>query len=81
MKRRSVRRPATRRGRQTRQKLLDSAEAVIGEKGYDHASIIEITQRAGVAQGTFYIYFPDKEAIFDGLVRDLTRGQRVGRRP
>lgn len=65
------RRPLTPRGQQTRQLLLEAAEAVFGEKGYDRASIAEITQRAGVAQGTFYVYFPDKKDIFVELVHSL----------
>jgi AcrR family transcriptional regulator len=59
------------RGRRTRQKLLEAAEAVFGERGYEHASVAEITQRAGVAQGTFYVYFPDKLTVFVKLVDDL----------
>ena len=69
-------RPLTARGRRTRQKVLDSAEAVFGEKGYDRASIVEITQRAGVAQGTFYVYFPDKKSVFTELVRELSHRLR-----
>jgi AcrR family transcriptional regulator len=56
---------------------LDAAEAVFGEKGYDRASVAEITQRAGVAQGTFYIYFPDKQATFVELVKDLSHRLRL----
>lgn len=70
----STRRPAaalTPRGQQTRQQLLDAAEAVFGEHGYDRAAISEITRRAGVAQGTFYVYFDDKKEIFLELVRAL----------
>ncbi len=74
--RRSITQPITPHGQQTRQRLLDAAEAVFGEKGYDRASIAEITQRAGVAQGTFYIYFPDKKATFVELVKDLSHRLR-----
>src|SRR6185436_8396474 len=63
-------------GRRTRQKLLEAAEAVFGERGYEHASVSEITQRAGVAQGTFYVYFPDKLTVFIHLVDDLGRRLR-----
>ncbi len=63
--------PTTPRGRRTRQKLLDAAEAVFGEFGFHNAGIVEITQRADVALGTFYLYFPDKKAIFQDLVRTL----------
>ncbi len=55
--------------------LLDAAERVFGEVGYPDASIVKITEAAGVAQGTFYLYFDSKKAIFDELVRDLN--QRV----
>jgi AcrR family transcriptional regulator len=63
--------PSTPRGLRTRQKLIDSAEAVFGELGFHNAGIVEITQRADVALGTFYLYFPDKKAIFEDLVRAL----------
>ena len=66
----------TNKGRVTRQALLDAAEEVFGEYGYDRASIAEITRRAGVAQGTFYVYFPDKQSAFVQLVRDLNHGLR-----
>lgn len=69
--------PQTARGRKTRQELLQAAEAVFGERGYDQASISEITQRAGVAQGTFYVYFPDKKAAFVELVEDLGKRLRT----
>ncbi len=68
--------PPTRRGKATREKLLAAAEDIIGEKGYDRTSIAEITQRAGVAQGTFYIYFADKKAILVELVRELSHSLR-----
>lgn len=63
--------PTTSRGQRTRQKLLDSAEAVFGESGFHNAGIVQITQRADVALGTFYLYFPDKKSIFDDLVHTL----------
>jgi AcrR family transcriptional regulator len=68
--------PATARGQRTRQKLLDAAEAVFGEMGYERASIVEITRSAGVAQGTFYVYFPSKKAVFVELVWELNRKLR-----
>ncbi len=61
----------------TRQALLDAAEAVFGERGYHTATIVDITQRANVALGTFYVYFPDKKAAFDELVRTLNHRLRA----
>ena len=68
--------PATARGRATRQSLLDAAEQVFGERRFAKASISEITRRAGVSQGTFYVYFENKEAIFTELVDQLGRDLR-----
>ena len=63
--------PETDRGRKTRTRLLQAAEEVFGELGYEKASITAITQAADVAQGTFYKYFPSKHAVFVELVIDF----------
>lgn len=67
--------PVTARGEATKRRILDAAEAVFGELGYYEASVSEITRRAGVAQGTFYIYYHSKREIFEELVSDL--GERL----
>lgn len=64
------------KGVATRQKLLDAAEHVFAELGYHEASMVKITEAAGVGQGTFYLYFSSKKEIFDELVRDLNRRVR-----
>jgi TetR/AcrR family transcriptional regulator, transcriptional repressor for nem operon len=46
-----------------RQKLLDAAFAVIREKGYVAATVDELCARAGVAKGSFFHHFKDKEAL------------------
>ncbi len=69
--------PVTARGEATRRRILDAAEAVFGEKGYYAASVTEITQRAQVAQGTFYLYFHSKREIFLKLVEDLGKSLRL----
>ena len=69
----SERTPKTERGRRTRNKLLEAAEIEFGEKGYYAAGISGITNRAGVALGTFYTYFASKEEIFRALVRYMSR--------
>ncbi len=66
----------TKKGMMTRQKILDTAEEIIGEQGYFETSIVEITLRAGVAQGTFYNYFQTKKAIYDELVYQLSSNLR-----
>lgn len=64
------------KGSRTRQRILDAAEKVFVEFGYHDASIVRITEAAGVAQGTFYIYFGGKQQVFDELVADLNRRVR-----
>lgn len=65
--------PKTARGEATRKAIIDAAERVIGSKGYYDASIGHITSEAGVAQGTFYIYFKTKEEVFSELVLEMGR--------
>ncbi len=69
--------PATPRGQRTRLRLLQAAETVFGEKGYERASIADITREAEVALGTFYVYFPDKQSLFVEVVDEL--GARLRR--
>src|SRR6476646_6442765 len=49
--------------RDRRSQLLEAARTVFAKKGYDDATVSEIVGRAGVAQGTFYLYFPGKESL------------------
>src|SRR3954463_9569893 len=64
--------PRTPRGERTLRKILDAARDEFGERGFSDSSIVGITQRAGVALGTFYTYFDSKEAVFQALVRDMS---------
>src|SRR4051812_5944247 len=64
--------PRTARGERTLRKILDAARDEFGARGFSDSSIVGITQRAGVALGTFYTYFDSKEALFQALVRDMS---------
>ncbi|RRQ51217.1 TetR/AcrR family transcriptional regulator [Sphingorhabdus wooponensis] len=64
--------PRTDRGRKTLRLLLDAAAAEFGEKGFHESSVVSITQRAGVALGSFYTYFDSKDSLFRALVRDMS---------
>jgi len=64
--------PRTARGERTLRKILDAAREEFGERGFSDTSIVGITQRAGVALGTFYTYFDSKEELFQALVRDMS---------
>lgn len=43
--------------------ILDAAVAVFADKGFHQARVRDITERAGVADGTFYLYFKNKEDV------------------
>lgn len=64
--------PRTKRGRRTRESLLEAAAVEFGEKGFHEASISGITGRAGTALGTFYTYFDSKEELFRSLVQEMS---------
>lgn len=52
----------------THKKLLSAAAQVIGELGYSATTIAKVTEIAGVAQGTFYNYFEDRQHLFNQVL-------------
>lgn len=60
------------RGRRTRAGLLRAARVVLERDGYVEARISDIAREAGVANGSFYTYFPDKWSIFTAMVEELS---------
>ena len=60
-----------------RAQLLKAARKVFCAKGYDGASVSEIVREAGVAQGTFYLYFQSKRdaavSLRDGLMETMAQ--------
>jgi AcrR family transcriptional regulator len=57
-----------------RDELLDVAQQLFAEKGYEATPVNAIIDRAGVSKGTFYHYFPSKEELLDCLVGRTTDG-------
>ena len=55
-----------------RKKLLDSSYELFVEKGISNVSVAEICQKAGIAKGTFYLYFTSKEDIARALNRRIS---------
>jgi AcrR family transcriptional regulator len=51
-----------------RQQILFAARDVFAKRGYHQTTIDDIVAEAGVARGTFYIYFEDKRAVFSDLI-------------
>jgi AcrR family transcriptional regulator len=60
------------RGRRTRERILRSAMAVFGRRGFGDTAVLDIAEHAGLASGTVYQYFEDKGDIFRCLLQDLT---------
>jgi AcrR family transcriptional regulator len=52
-----------------RDAILDAALTVFAERGFEAARLDDVAARAGVAKGTLYLYFKDKEALFEEVVR------------
>jgi AcrR family transcriptional regulator len=73
--------PARTRKRLTREELtpiareaiFNAAARVVGEVGYAEASVARITAAARIAQGTFYLYFPTRQSLFDELLPHARR--------
>ena len=69
--------PTTARGAQTRARIVAAAREVFEELGFLDTRVAHIARRAGVAYGSFYTYFPSKEAVFievaDDLFEEMTR--------
>ena len=63
---------AENRKAQTRERLLDAAILVIGEKGFDASSVEDFVAAAKVSRGTFYNYFPTMEDLLRAVRRKLT---------
>src|SRR5215211_760733 len=67
--------PQTARGQRTRSALLAAARRTFEERGYVDTRVVDITRLAKVSYGSFYTYFPSKEAVFAevvvGLIQDF----------
>lgn len=72
----------------TKRKIFDAATKIVGKYGYAEASVARITEQAGVAQGTFYNHFENRQELLDQLlpmigmemvrfIRERTRADRA----
>lgn len=52
----------------TRARLVCAAQEVISQTGYGAMRVEEVVRRAGVAKGTFFAHFHDKDALMDRLI-------------
>ena len=70
---------ATEEDSSKRRQILDGARKVFMDLGFDGASMNEIARSAGVSKGTLYVYFADKNRLFEAIVQEeaLAHGQVV----
>ncbi|REL25987.1 TetR/AcrR family transcriptional regulator [Thalassotalea euphylliae] len=64
------------RSQQTQKKLLDALNSCLKQDFFEHISIAQITENAGVSVGTFYRRFKNKEALLPYLYQDFGTQQR-----
>ena len=69
-------RPLTDHGRERKRQLVEAAMSLFAERGYSATRIVDICERAGVAKGLFYWYFPTKLDLFDELARTMRQQLR-----
>ena len=56
---------------QRQEQILKAAFDVFAAHGYEATRIDDVARQAGIAKGTIYLYFPDKERLFQAVVRTL----------
>jgi AcrR family transcriptional regulator len=66
-------RPAAGHDPAKRKQIIDGARRVFIEMGFDAASMNDITREAGVSKGTIYVYFNNKEELFEALIEEERR--------
>ncbi|MEL3890118.1 TetR/AcrR family transcriptional regulator [Ferrovibrio sp. MS7] len=62
------RRSRAERARENREALINAAASIVGESGYEAATIAEVTRRAGLSLGLFYQYFESRDDLFRQLL-------------
>lgn len=60
--------PKTRRGRESRDRIVECAAHLIAERGIDRVGLDEILTTAGVGKGQLYHYFADRDALIEAAV-------------
>lgn len=60
-----------------REQVLRHAKRLFARKGYHRTNIADIIARAGIARGTFYLYFENKRDLFDELLQQVLNELRV----
>lgn len=67
----------TKNASERRNEILDTAESLFSQKGYEKTSTTDITKMMGVAQGTLYYYFKSKESLANALIDRQLKGIKL----
>ncbi|RGZ01925.1 TetR/AcrR family transcriptional regulator [Clostridium sp. AM58-1XD] len=54
-----------------RNEILDAAERLFTQKGYQKSTVVDILNAVGIAKGTFYYYFKSKEEVMDAMIERI----------
>ncbi|MBN2084647.1 MAG: TetR/AcrR family transcriptional regulator [Anaerolineales bacterium] len=63
---------------ETRAKIIQAAQDLFSQTGYESASVSEICTRAGISKGAFYHHFPSKQSVFLELLTGWLKGIDLG---
>jgi AcrR family transcriptional regulator len=63
---------------ETRAKIIQAAQDLFSQSGYESASVSDICQQAGVSKGAFYHHFPSKQSVFMELLTEWLKRIDVG---
>ncbi len=55
--------------RTTRERIVEAADQIFYETGYEHSSFADIAGRVGISRGNFYYHFKSKDEILDAVIR------------
>lgn len=68
--------PKRKDGQKTFDQIIETAKKLFSKNGYQATSINEIINKAGIATGTFYLYFDDKFALYSYLLAKYRKSIR-----
>lgn len=63
--------PKTEKSKYTKAKILQQAKEIFARKGFQKATVRDITNAAELGYGTFYLYFKDKKEVFNALLEQV----------
>lgn len=66
----STSRNKQKKAEETKNSIIKAAQQLFIEKGFDKTPVSEIVKEAGVAQGTFYLYFPTKDDVLFTIIKE-----------